>query len=181
MTTFLHPLPGTPRPSPARTSRWAPLLGPPPTLFLQSEEMGREARKWDLQSLRSPSSQGPQPVPCRHPGWCEKGGGPGRARPLRQMPGGPQDGEEDRRGKMEPPKGTSKMRKAVEPRLPKTRQVRESRPGWRGSQQTEGGGNGGKETGERKSMVDNAFGRNLGDHGSRVLLLSHVQGVQPSL
>ena len=38
-----------------------------------------------------------------------------------------------------------------------------------------------KETGERKSMVDNAFGRNLGHHGSRVLLLSHVQGVQPSL
>ena len=38
-----------------------------------------------------------------------------------------------------------------------------------------------KETGERKSMVENAFGRNPGDHGSRVLLLSHVQGVQPSL
>lgn len=43
------PFPGTPHPSPARTSHWAPLLGPPPMLFLQSGKMGREARKWDHQ------------------------------------------------------------------------------------------------------------------------------------
>ena len=130
--------------------------------------MGREARKWDRQSLRSPSSQGPQPVPCRHPGWCEKGGGPGGAKPLRQMPRGPQDGDEDRRGKMEPLKGTSKMRKAVEPRLPKTRQVRESRPGWRGSQQTEGGGNGGKEKGGRwRALTISQRAAGKGQHQAR--------------
>ena len=138
LTTFLHPAPW--RPSPARTSHWAPLLGPPPTLFLQSEEMGERPGN-ETPGLSSPhSSQGPQSMPCGRPGSCEKEGGPGGARPLRQIPGGPQDGHEDRSRENELSRETSKMEKAVGLGLPMTREVRESRCEWRGDQQTVGKG-----------------------------------------
>ena len=35
--------------------------------------------------------------------------------------------------------------------------------------------------GVEEFIVGNAFGGNLGSHGGRVLLLNHVQGVEPSL
>lgn len=43
-------------------------------------------------------------MPCRHPEICEKEAGLGGARPLRQIPGGPHDGDEDRRRETEPPR-----------------------------------------------------------------------------
>ena len=77
------PFPGTPHPPPARTSHWAPLLGPPsiPTEW----KNGKRGQEMGPSGLSGPhTSQGPQPGPCRHPGWYDKGGGPGGARTLRQ-------------------------------------------------------------------------------------------------